>query len=149
MAQGELLLFHAAGENISGTIDLKNSTFKLALVNDTTTPTQATVTPQLADFTEVTGTGYTAGGETLTTTWTYSTVTTTFDATGSPACSWTKNGAGPTDIYWGIIYDSTVAGDHCVAYVDMTTDGGTTPISLQSGDITWEPHASGIFTATM
>jgi hypothetical protein len=147
MAQGAYTLFEALSETISGTIDLENSTFKMALINNTTVPAAGTATPQLADFTQVAGgNGYTTGGETLTTTWGQTGGTGTFDATGDPCCSWTKNGSGPTDIYYGILYDSTVAGDHCVGFIDMTTDGGTTPISLQAGDISITPHASGFFT---
>lgn len=146
MAQGTVTVFEEFTKYIGdGSHDLDNDTFKCMLINNTTVPTAATATPDSADFTEVTGTGYTAGGESLTITWTEAGGTATFDSTVNP--SWTQNGAGPTDIYYAIIYNTTHAGTNdAVAFVDMTADGGTTPISLQSGDITLTWGASGIFT---
>lgn len=147
MAQGALTLFEEFSLNIGdGKHDLDTHVFKLALIDNTLAPAASDVTPILADYTEVTGTGYTAGGETLTITWTEAGGVATFDATGDPAASWTKNASGPNDIFYGLIYNDTEASDTCVAFIDMTNDGGTTPISLQDGDITWTPHASGIFT---
>ncbi len=147
MAQGDLTLFEEFSLDIGdGTHDLDADTFKFALITNAAVPAASTATPALGDFTQVTGGGYTAGGETLTTTWTEAGGTATFDATGSPSCSWTQNGTGPTNIYYGILYNSTAVGNDAVCFVDMTTDGGTTPISLQAGDITWEANASGVFT---
>lgn len=147
MAQGDLTLFEEMALNTgNGNIDLDTDTFKMALI--TTLPTASQTTPQLGDFTEVTGSGYTAGGETLTTTYTESGGTTTFDATGTPAASWTQNGSGPTNIVAGLIYSDTSTGDLAIAFVDFTTDGGSTAISLQAGDISWTPNASGIYTVS-
>lgn len=146
MAQGTLTLFEEFSLYIGdGSHDLNTDTFKLALINNTTVPTAATLTPDFADFTEVTGTGYTAGGETLTITWTEAGGTATFDSTTNP--SWTQNGAGPTDIYYAIIYNTSHTGTNdAVAFIDMTADAGVTPISLQDGDISITFDASGIFT---
>ena len=42
----------------------------------------------------------------------------------------------PTDIRTALIYNTTHAGTNdAIAYIDMTANG-TTPISLQDGDIT-------------
>lgn len=145
MAQGDLTLFNEFTEDIGdGTFNL-TQTFKIALITSAATATAGTATPALGDFTECTGgSGYTTGGESLTTTWSQAAGTATFDATGSPAVTWSQNGSGPTDIMQGIIYQVTT-GNPALAFIDMTTDGST-PISLQAGDITWEPNASGIFT---
>ena len=146
MAQGDLVLFEEFSKYIGdGSHDLDNDTFKCALITNAVVPTAATATPDFADFTEVSGGGYTAGGETLTITWTEAGGTATFDSTVNP--SWTQNGTGPTNIYYAIIYNTTHAGTNdAVAFIDMTTDGGTTPISLQAGDISITFNASGIFT---
>jgi hypothetical protein len=147
MAQGDFTLFEEFSKTVSGTVNLTSSTFKIALITNAVVAVAATATPQLTDFTQVSGGGYTAGGETLAAkTWTEAAGVATFDDTGTPAVSWTKNGTGPTNIYQAILYDDTAAGDDAVGFIDMTTDGGTTPISLQSGDITITPHASGFFT---
>ncbi len=147
MAQGDLTMF----EEFSLTIGqskfiMDTNTFKLALVN--TAPLASLATPVWADISanEVSGTNYTAGGNTLTTTWTEAAGTATFDATGAPATTWTQHASGPTDIKYGVIYSDTATNDDLVCFIDFTTDGGTTAISLVDGDITWTPNASGIFT---
>ena len=92
-----------------------------------------------------TGNGYTAGGETLTVTWTLAAAVSTWTATGSPAASWTQNGAGPTDIRWGIIYNDTATNNNAVCFIEF---GSGADISLQDGDISWTPGGSGILTLT-
>lgn len=140
MAQGTLTLFEEFSLQIAnGTHDMDNDTFKLALI--TTLPTASQATPALGDFTEVSGAGYTAGGQTLTTTWTEAGGTATFATDGS-TITWSQNGSGPTNIVAGIIYNDTAAGDPAICFIDFTTDNGTTPISLQDGDITWTAEAA-------
>jgi hypothetical protein len=138
VAQGTLLTFNEFRLTIgNGTHDLAADSFKIALI--TTLPTLADPTPALGDYTEVTGSGYTAGGEALTTTWTETSGAADFKHTGG-TITWTQDGAGPTNIVAGLIYN-TAAGNDAVAFIDFTADGGTTPISLQDGDITWTPEA--------
>jgi hypothetical protein len=148
MAQGDLTLFdefslevlssthnHAAGGN----------DFKVALI--TTLPTASQTSPTLSDFTEVTGTGYAAGGESILTGQSVTNVsgsTYKWDSTDNP--SWTQNGSGPTNIIGALIYNDTDASDKAVGFIDMTTDGGTTPISLQAGNVSITWNASGILT---
>ncbi len=89
MAQGTLTVFEEFRLYIAdGSHDLTSDAFKVALI--TTLPTAAAVTPDLADFTEVTGTNYTAGGETSAATYTEAAGTATFDLAD---VSWTQNGA--------------------------------------------------------
>ena len=144
MAQGDLVVFNEAKENIAnGLIDLSATTdFSCMLI--TTLPTAAALTPDTADFTEVSGTGYTAGGVALATTWSEATGTVTFDSSVNP--SWSQNGAGPTNIVAALIYSETAVGEDAIAFVDMTTDGGSTPLSLQAGDITLTFAGTGLFT---
>jgi hypothetical protein len=130
----------------NGDHDMDGDTFKCALI--TTLPTKAQATPDFADFTEVSGTNYTAGGETLTVTLTEVGGVTTWDSTANP--SWTQHAAGPTNIVAALIYNTTHVGTNdAVAFIDMTTDGGTTPISLVDGDISITFNASGIYTTTV
>jgi hypothetical protein len=147
MAQGTITMFEEYSLTIGTSIfQMATNTFKLALV--TTDPTAALATPIWADISanEVSGTNYTAGGETLTTTWLEAGGTATFDETGTPGASWTQHASGPTDIKYGVIYSDTATNDDLVCYIDFTTDGGTTAISLVTGDITWTANASGVFT---
>jgi hypothetical protein len=140
MSQGTLTLFQEFSKSLAdGTHDMDTNVFKLALI--TTIPTVADVSPALADYTEVVGTGYTAGGELLTTTWTVAAGVSDFKHTGG-TITWTQNGAGPADIKAGLIYDTTsgVTGA-AVCFIDFTTDG-LTAISLIDGDVTWTPEAA-------
>lgn len=145
MAQGTLVVFEEFRLYIGdGSHDLNSDSFKIALI--TTIPTAAALTPDLADFTEVTGTGYTAGGEASAATYTEAAGVATFDLAD---VAWTQNGAGPTNIKAALIYNTTHVGTNdSIAFIDMTVDGGTTPISLVDGDISIAINASGVFTLT-
>ena len=131
----------------NGVHNLGSDTFKVALIdNGATEPAAGTASPEwVADFSgnEVVGTGYTAGGYTLTGTSTSEDAgVTTFDDTGN--VTWSQNGAGPTNIYWAILYNDTADSKECVGFLDM---GG--PVSLQDGDVTITWNASGILTVTV
>ena len=148
MAQGDFTLFEEFALNLGdGSHDLDSDTLSLILI--TTLPTAAQATPDRADFTEVTaGGGYTAGGIALTKTYTEAAGVATFDASTNP--SWTAAAGSPTNIVAGLLVNDTHAGTNdAVGFIDMTTDAGTTPISLVAGDITVTWNASGIFTVTI
>jgi hypothetical protein len=143
MATGDVTLFNATSEIIGdGTVDLDNDTFNLGLIDDTTPPTAADATPTWSDYSgnEVSGTGYTAGGQALANvSWVLSGDTTTFDADD---VTWSQDAAGFDDAHWGIVYDDTAASKNAVAFVEL---GG--PLSLISGDVTVQWGATGIFTS--
>jgi hypothetical protein len=141
MAQGTLTLFEEFSLNIGdgSSHDLDADTYKLALVSNSIVGMAATVTPLLTDFTEVTGTNYTAGGEALTTTWTEAAGVADFKHTGG-TITWSQHASGPTNIKTGIIYNTT--GSFAICFIDFTTDGGTTTIRIVDGDITWTPEAA-------
>ena len=144
MAQGTITVFNEAKQNIAnGLINLSTTTdFSCMLI--TTIPTAADVTPDSTDYTEVTGTGYAAGGIALTTSWTESGGTVSFDSSVNPA--WSQDAAGPTGIKGALIYSESAAGEDALCFVDMTTDAGTTPLSLIAGDVTLTFTGSNLFT---
>lgn len=147
MARNDWVTFEEFSEDLSnGVHNLGSDTFKVALINnDATVPAAGTATPRWADFSanEVSGTGYTAGGATLSGTSTAEAAgVTTFDDTGN--VTWSQNGAGPTDIYWAVLYNDTAAADQAVGFLDM---GG--PVSLVDGDVSITWNASGILTVTV
>jgi hypothetical protein len=144
MAAGTLTVFNEAKQNIAnGTLNLSSATdFYCMLI--TTLPTAADLTPDSSDYTEVSGAGYTAGGVQLNVTWNESAGTVTFDSSVDPA--WTQNASGPTNIVAALIYSSTAAAEDALCFIDMTADGGTTPISLVDGDISITFAATGLFT---
>lgn len=135
MARGTLYVVNAFTETLAnGTHDMDTDVFKMALVS--VMPTAATTV--LAN--EVSGTNYTPGGELLTTTWTRTSSVTSWKT--STTAQWTADGAAPNNIVAGVIHN-TSAGNAVVCYVDFTEDGST-PISLQTGDISWTAGAGTV-----
>lgn len=130
------LLFTSAFNKL---IDLDSDTIKCALHTSSYTPNQDT--HQFWDVSvnnEVSGTGYTAGGATITTpSVTYTGGTNTFKFDGDDV-SWASN---TTTSRYAVIYDSTPGSSKpLIAYVDFGED--LTPLS-----ITW--NANGIVTVTV
>lgn len=125
-------------------IDLDTDTIKIALATSTFAPNQDTM-DYFNDVTnEVVGTGYTAGGATLTgVTWAYTAATNTwkFDAAD---VSW------PTSTItarYAIIYVETAGAsstDPLIAYIDFGADVSTT-----AGTFSIVFDAAGIFTTTI
>lgn len=140
MAQGTLRTFEEFRRDLGlGVHNLNTDTFKISL--HSVIPLVSAANPSYGDWTEVAGgNGYTTGGETLVTSYSEAAGTGNFVTDGS-IITWTKNLSGPTDIRAAVIYNSTSVGDEAVAFVDMTDDGST-PISLQDGDITWDAEAT-------
>lgn len=125
-------------------IDLDLDTHKVALFNNSlttpnfTTDTAYGVAPYNAN--EVSGTGYTSGGATLTgTTFTGSAGVATFDATDA---SWTSSTI--TAAKGALIYADVLAGNNAIVLVNLGADYSTSAGTLA---ITWS--ASGIFTLTL
>lgn len=144
MAAGDVTVFNTAKEWLmDGTFDLDGDTFKLAICDNTATPTAAFATPALGDFTQVGTAGtYLAGGEALTATWVESTGTVTLDFTNNP--SWAQHASNDVDAYWGIIYADNVTvpfADCAIAFVDL---GG--PVDMSAGSLTVTFAGTGLFT---
>lgn len=147
MARNDWVTFEEFSLDLAnGVHNLGSDTFKVGLVDETApVPVAGSALPRWGDFSgnEVSGTGYVAGGATLSGTSTSEAAgVTTFDDTGN--VSWSQNGAGPTNIYWAVLYNDTAAADQAVGFLDM---GG--PVSLVDGDVSITWNASGILTVTV
>ena len=122
----------------NGVIDMDSHTFKAALLADTYTPSAAHDTWSDVSAHEISGTGYTAGGQALTTvTWTQSGGTATFDCDNP---SWT--GATFT-ARWMIIYSDTAANDELLLGFDFGSNQ-----SVTASTFTYNINASGAATVT-
>ena len=146
MAQGDVVVFNEALAYMFDGDFASTDTIKLALLKDTSTPTQADTTPSLGDYNQCTAGGnYTSGGETLDT-WTncvtQSSNVMTFDDTGA-SVTWLQDAGNPTDARWGLIYNADDAGTAAICYIDL----GST-VNMTQGDLTITWNASGIFTVT-
>jgi len=120
-------------------LDLDDTTadrFKVMLVTSSYTPDFGTHDFKADVTNEVVGTGYSAGGESLTSvTLTQSGGTITFDADDVTWTSSTITARG------AVIYDDSLTDDPLIAYIDFGADK-----SSSSGDFVLSFNASGIFT---
>lgn len=151
MAAGDLTVFEEAKAYlIDGGFEAAD-TIKVAICDNTTTPTAADAVPAVGsggttNYTEVGGAGsYTTGGETLDTLGnmvTEAAGTVTFDDTGA-SVSWTANASNDTDAFWAVVYNDTDTANRAICFIDL---GGPVDMSSVALTITW--NASGIFTIT-
>lgn len=144
MAQGDNTPFDeisiGRGENYG------TDSFSMILI--TSLPSATQTTPDRSDFTECTAGGsYSTGGIALTTTYTLASRVLTFDFTNSP--EWAAAAGSPTNIVAGLIVNNTVASNDAVAFVDLTTDAGITPISMVSGKVKIDANPQGVFALTL
>jgi hypothetical protein len=120
-------------------LDLDDTTadrFKVMLVTSSYTPDFGTHDFKADVTNEVSGTGYDAGGKSLTSvTLTQSGGTITFDAADVTWTSSTITARG------AVIYDDSLTDDPLIAYIDFGADK-----SSSSGDFVLSFNASGIFT---
>jgi len=120
-------------------VDLDDTTadrFKVMLVTSAYTPDFGTHDFKSDVTNEVVGTGYSAGGESLTSvTLTQSAGTITFDADDVTWASSTITARG------AVVYDDSLTDDPLIAYIDFGADK-----SSSAGDFVLSFNASGIFT---
>jgi len=120
-------------------LDLDDTTadrFKVMLVTSSYTPDFGTHDFKSDVTNEVSGTGYDAGGKSLTSvTLTQSGGTITFDADDVTWASSTITARG------AVVYDDSLASDPLIAYIDFGADK-----SSSAGDFVLSFNASGIFT---
>lgn len=131
MAKGDITIFEGFElDKGTGVHDLSSDTLKVALIDSTVTPTAADLTPTWSDYSanEVSGTNYTAGGETIgSVTWT---IVANKPTLAGADVGWTIHASGPSDARWGIIYNDTAGSKNAIGFVDL---GGV--VSLQTDNI--------------
>ena len=134
MAQGSVVAFEEFVADVGLKVhNLNTDTHKISLHN-VLPATDADAKYATFSATEVSRTNYTATGETANIT--YAEVSGTGTLALGTAITWTADGAGPTDIKYGLVYSDTATNDEAIGTIDMTTDGGSTALSLVDGDIT-------------
>lgn len=143
MARGDIVIFQEAMAKMFDGDWASTDHFYCAICDDTATPTAATATPVLGDFTEVgVGGTYVAGGTdlgTLADIITQAAGTMTFDSATNP--TWAQDVGNDVDAYWAIVYNYTDAGKDCLLFVDL---GG--PVDMTAGPLTVTWNGSGLFT---
>jgi hypothetical protein len=150
MARGDVKFFASFLQKSKAGVafNLGTDAIKLAIVTNTVVPTVGTSDPRYGvggttDFSAnavPTGTGY-AGPITLTgQSYVRAAGVDTFAAANVVV---PQDAAGFTTGYYGILYDSTVAGNYAIGFVDL---GG--PVSIQGGPLNINWNAAGILTET-
>ena len=126
---------------VDGTFDLDTQTFKVALLTAAVSLTAATTVDTYAEITsQVTGTGYTAGGATLSGVTLTGTSTITFDAND---VTWS---ASTITAKYAVIYSDTASNKDILGYVDLDNASGSATVSSTAADFSINWNASGIFT---
>lgn len=143
MAQGAAEVFEAfAGYLRDKDVDIAGGTWKCALLTDPITSLLDSETnPALGstNCTEVSGGSYAAIALTMDNTDAGGVVTLKLNTTTHAAgkITFPQDASGPTDIKSAIVYDDAATSpvDAAIVFIDMTADGGTTPISLIADDV--------------
>ena len=139
-------LFHnyLLGVEQGSPVDFESDTVNIMLITSTRAPVQATDADMATiDDNEVSGDGYTAGGETI------ANAAATLDAgTITVDCddvTWSQGASGFTDARYAVMYKDTgnPATDIPIAFNDFGSDKGN-----DTGDLTLEMDSNGIFQKT-
>lgn len=147
MARGDVTIFDEAKLAIAnGEINLGTDVINLGIIDNSSAPTAGDALPHWGGTGTVnhstnevgTGGGYT-GPVDITVASSEAAGTVTIDPTNNPTFS--QNGSGATDMFWGIIYDNTISSKRAIAFVEMAG-----PVSVVAGDVTFTWNASGLFT---
>lgn len=142
MAAGTFTLTNAAKKKLlDGTFDLDTHTFKACLLTAAVPLTAASAPANYGAITsQVTGTGYTVGGQALASvTLVESTGTVVFDAAD---VSWA---ASTITAKWIVIYDDSAASKDVVGFMDLDNTSGSTTVSSASGALTVQWYSTGLF----
>jgi len=116
-------------------IDMEGDTIRVALLNNSHSFTAAHNTWSQVSANEISGTGYTANGESLASKAVTQAATTKFDATD---VAWTT---ATFTAYHAVLYDDTMTNDDLICSFDF---GGAETVT--SGTFTIQWHADGIIT---
>ncbi len=135
---------HFTLHTLNGAVDLDSNTIKVKICSNSYTPSQTNDDYADDATNEVSGTGYSAGGKTLTSaslTFSGGSHLTTFDAAD---LTWTT--VSFTNGRYAVVYRSHggySSADELIGYVDFGTN-----ITMAGGDFTISWNASGLLTCT-
>lgn len=142
MSTGDVKVFNKAKLDIGvGNIhDFNSHTFKVALLDDTITPLLNDIDPKLSSYSEISDAGtYTLNGSAITITVSESNGIVTYDSTEYPY--WEKDTNNPSNLRWGLIYNSTNVDQKALAFIDF---GSVRDMIKDRIKIYW--NVEGIFT---
>ncbi len=149
MATGDLVVFDEAKAYLIDGGWEPADIIKMAVIDNTTTPTAADPIPSLGggttNYTEVGAAGtYVTGGTSLGdlgTVVTEAAGVMTFDSATDP--SFAQDPSNDVDAFWAVVYNDTDATNRAICFIDL---GG--PVDMQAGALTVTWNGSGLFTIT-
>jgi len=151
MARGDLTLFEEFSNDLGGgkyNFENGGDTIKVAVITTAISSMAAgQATPTWGDFSaaQVSGSGYTAGGDTLASqSYNEASGVATFDANDMTWSQASGGTSGFTSANVAVMVDTTHASSVAFGYIDL---GG--PVNNNDGDVTISWNASGIFTVTV
>ncbi len=117
---------------------------KVAILDNTATPTAAFATPSLSDFTEVgTGGTYSAGGISIGNWGAFlSEAAGILTADSATVLTWALHASNDVDAFWALLYH--VTSDKALLFIDLAG-----PVDMQGGALTVTPHANGYWRETI
>ena len=148
MAQGDVTLFYAAIDYVfDRKVDVASGSWAVLLLTDSiATISAAEAAPAIGTYTECSaGGGYTTGGIAITldpskAVSNSGVYTLKVNTTSHPGglFTWTAGAGSPEDIKTALVIDGAATSPVDAAWeaIDMTADGGTTPVSLVADNVT-------------
>lgn len=132
MGQGRMVLFNDFALQVGQKIHdfpVGGEDYEAYIINDTKVAVETDATPQVGDYTEVSGGTYVKqdfANQDFT-------LTDEIASFVADVLVWAQDaGAGPTDCFQVLL---VLDGGECFAFIDLTEDGGVTPLSLQAAPI--------------
>ncbi len=149
MARGDVTVFDEAKLAIeNGEINMGSDVINLGIINNVAAPTAGDALPHWGGtgtvnhaLNEVSTAGGYTGPVDIAVTTSEAAGTVTVDPTSNPVFS--QNAGGATDMWWGIIYDSTIVSRRAIAFLDL---GG--PASVVDGQVVVTWNVAGLYTKT-
>lgn len=145
MALGDITWFNESMEYERDGGWASTDDLKVAVLDNTVTPTAADLTPALADYTQVgTAGSYVVGGQSIGTWGAFNAMSVAIlimDSATNP--TWAQNALNDTDAFWLLLYNDTQAGDPALCFVDLAG-----PKDMSIGPLTATWHTNGLARIT-
>lgn len=153
MAAGDVVFFNQFRDDMGKkVVNMNSDTIKLGLVTSSVTPSASDAAPHwggtgttnYATNQSTPGGNYATGGPSLTTmSWTTSGATSSWKA---DKVAIAQHASNPTNVRWGILYNSTDVNKRAIAFVDM---GAVKDLSAASQEIRWNSVDGNGLIATL
>lgn len=141
MAKGDFIVFDKFyGDLCRKEHDFSNDTFQFVIINSL--PAATVANNNLSNFNQVTVGGNYTGAIVATVSLTESVGKATVDITNNP--SWAQHANNPTNAVGLLVFNNTNANKKAIGVVDLTDDGGSTPVDMSVDNLNVTINAAGL-----